>query len=178
VTGMETTVITKKKTVHDYLQLAEGTPYQLLNGELIMSPSPKRIHQKLILKISSQILELCEKNKLGEVYIAPFDVYLDDKNVVQPDICFFSNERLALLSDRGAEAAPYLIIELLSPSNAYYDLRYKLDLYEKFGVADYFIVDPEDDTVIAYQLENGKYKEQYREKNIIRFPALGIALQW
>lgn len=168
----------KKKTVHDYLQLPEGAPYQLLNGELVMSPAPKRTHQQTLLKIAAFLLNFVEQNKLGEVYIAPFDVYLDEENVVQPDISFFSAGRLHLLSDRGAEAAPDLAVELLSPSNAYYDLRYKLELYEKFGVPEYFIVDPEDNTVIFYALQNGRYKEQYRERGVLRSGIFQKGFNW
>ncbi|MFN2458567.1 MAG: Uma2 family endonuclease [Chitinophagaceae bacterium] len=171
-------VLEKKKTVQDYLQLPEGAPYQLLNGELVMSPSPGREHQKVGGAIYRLISNLCVERKIGEVYYAPFDVYLDEENVVQPDICFFSNERLSELSDRGAEAAPDIVIELLSPSNAYYDLRYKLDLYEKHGVKEYFIVDPEDNIVIAYANQNNKFTEQYREKNIIRSTVLGTDITW
>lgn len=170
-------VLEKKKTVQDYLQLPEGS-YQLLNGELIMSPSPNRKHQKLVLEIARLISNFCSTKKLGEVYVAPLDVYLDDHNVVQPDIFFFTNERLQHLSDRGAEAAPDLVIELLSPYNAYFDLRYKLDLYEKFGVQEYFIIDPEDNTVIAYKLMNEKFAEQYREKNILRSEILSQDFTW
>jgi Uma2 family endonuclease len=160
------------------LQLPQGALYQLLNGELIMSPSPNRQHQKLILKLGSMILQWCEEKKIGEVYVAPCDVFLDDENVVQPDLFFFTSNRLHFLSDRGAEAAPDLVIELLSPSNAYYDLRYKLDLYEKFGVQEYYIVDPEDNTVMAYRLQEGKLKEQYREKAIIRSGLLQTEIKW
>lgn len=172
------TVLEKRKTVHDYLQLPEGAPYQLLNGELVMSPSPSRYHQKLLVELARQIAQLCVDKTFGEVYVAPFDVYLDEENVVQPDICFFSNERLSVLSDRGAEAVPDVVVELLSPSNAYYDLRYKLDLYEKHGVKEYFIVDPEDNIVIAYRNQNNKFTEQYREKNIIRSAELQTDITW
>jgi Uma2 family endonuclease len=174
---MEATV-TERKTVQDYLQLAEGAPFQLLNGKLIMSPARNRKHQQLIGLLYRLIADYVEKNNSGEVYFAPFDVYLDDDNVVQPDICFFSKNRLHLLGDRGAEAAPDLVVELLSPSNAYYDLRYKLELYERFGVAEYFIADPEDNTVMAYLLINGKYKEQYREKGIMNSGVLAANFNW
>lgn len=168
----------EKKTVQDYLRLAEGAPYQLLKGKLIMSPAPNRKHQQLILQLSALLFNYVKEHQTGEVYIAPFDVYLDDDNVVQPDISFFSEHRLHLLSDRGAEAAPDLVTELLSPSNAYYDLRYKLDLYEKYGVEEYFIVDPEDGTVMAYRLQDGKYKEQYRVKALIRSAVLQTDFNW
>lgn len=176
---MGATAITKdKKTFKDYQQLPEGAAYQLINGEIIMSPSPNRSHQKLIGRIFTKILELCDKNGIGEVYFAPSDVYLDDENVVQPDIYFVSKNNLFILNDNGAEGAPNMIIELLSPSNAYYDLKTKLQLYEKHGVKEYFIVDPEDDIVIAYKLIDSKYKEQYREPKKIDSLELGTIVTW
>ena len=175
---MQTVVTIEKKTVKDYQQLPEGAPYQLINGKLIMSPSPNRIHQKLIVEISRVIGNYLKTNTIGEAYIAPSDVYLDDENVVQPDIYFVSNANLSILTDAGAEGAPDMIIELLSPSNAYYDLRAKLQLYEKYGVKEYFIVDPEDNMVIAYKLTKGRYKELYREYKKIESAELGTVINW
>ena len=176
---MGASVITKvKKTVQDYKKLPEGSLYQLINGELIMSPAPKRAHQKLIGRIYSIILAHCDNTGIGEVYIAPSDVYLDDENVVQPDIFFVSKNNLSILTDDGAEGAPDMVIELLSPSNAYYDLKSKLRLYEKYGIAEYFIVDPEDNMVIAYTLIDGRYKETYQEPNKIESKVLGFTVAW
>ena len=87
---MPATVTIEKKTVRDYQLLPEGAPYQLINGKLIMSPSPNRIHQKLIGEIFRLIANHLNGNLIGEVYIAPSDVYLDEENVVQPDIYFVS----------------------------------------------------------------------------------------
>jgi Uma2 family endonuclease len=168
----------QKKTVADYKLLPESAPYQLINGELIMSPSPLRAHQKLIGRIHALMLGVCDDTQCGEVYIAPSDVYFDDDNVVQPDIYFVAKENLKILSEYGVDGAPDLIIELLSPSNAYYDLRAKLQLYEKYGVKEYFIVDPEDNMVIAYTLANGKYKEAYREPYKIASIILGTIISW
>ena len=175
---MQSLVTIEKKTIKDYQQLPEGAPYQLINGKLIMSPSPNRIHQKLIVEISRVIGNYLKTNTIGEAYIAPSDVYLDDENVVQPDIYFVSNANLSILTDAGAEGAPDMIIELLSPSNAYYDLRAKLQLYEKYGVKEYFIVDPEDNMVIAYKLTDGRYKELYREYKKIESEELGTVITW
>lgn len=171
--------IIEKKTVKDYQLLPEGALYQLINGNIIMSPSPNRIHQKLIGRIYSLILSHCDKMEIGEVYIAPSDVYLDDENVVQPDIYFVAANNLSILTNAGADAAPDLVIELLSPSNAYYDLRAKLQLYEKFGVKEYFIVDPADDMVVAYKpAADGKYREVYREYKKIESSVLGTTITW
>jgi Uma2 family endonuclease len=175
---MQSVVTIQKKTVQDYQQLPEGAPYQLINGKLIMSPAPNRIHQKLSGEIFKQIAVYIDIHKSGEVYYAPFDVYLDDENVVQPDICFISQNNLSILTDAGAEGTPDMIIELLSPSNAYYDLRAKLQLYEKYGVKEYFIVDPEDNMVIAYKLTEGRYKELYREYKKIESEELATVITW
>ncbi len=175
---MQSVITIEKKTVKDYQQLPEGAPYQLINGKLIMSPSPNRTHQKLIGEIFRIIANHLKENTNGEVYIAPSDVYLDDENVVQPDIYFVSNSNLSILTDTGADGAPDMIIELLSPSNAYYDLRAKHQLYEKYGVKEYFIVDPEDNMVIAYKLNEGRYKELYREYKKIESEELGMTISW
>jgi Uma2 family endonuclease len=175
---MLTTVTTLKKTVQDYKQLPEGSLYQLINGKLIMSPAPKRSHQKLAGLIFKLIAVYLDCNPSGEVYHAPFDVYLDDENIVQPDICFVSTINLSILTEDGAEGVPDMVIELLSPSNAYYDLRAKLQLYEKYGVKEYFIVDPEDNMVIAYKLTEGRYKELYREYKKIDSEELGTMISW
>ncbi len=175
---MPTTVTIEKKTAKDYLALPEGTPYQLINGKLIMSPSPNRTHQQLIGRLFSLILAHCDQTKIGEVYIAPSDVYLDDGNIVQPDIYFVAANNLSILTNAGADGAPDLIIELLLPSNAYYDLRAKLQLYEKYGVKEYFIADPEDNMVIAYQLVDGRYKEIYREYKKIDSVVLATTITW
>jgi len=175
---METLINIPHKTVKDYLLLPEGAPYQLINGQLIMSPAPKRSHQKLAIRIGALILSHCDKTQVGEVYISPFDVYLDDENVVQPDICFIAQANLSILTEDGAQGAPDMVVELLSPSNAYYDVRAKLQLYEKFGVKEYFIVDPADNMVVAYQLAGGRYKEVYRQYNKINSEVLDTEIVW
>jgi len=171
--------VIEKKTVKDYQQLPEGAPYQLINGELIMSPSPNGIHQKLIGRIYSLILAQCDKMEIGEVFIAPSDVYLDNKNVVQPDIYFVAAANLSIVTNAGADAVPDMIIELLSPSNAHYNLLAKLQLYEKYGVKEYFIVDPTDDLVVACKpAPGGKYREVYREYKKVESIVLGTTITW
>jgi Uma2 family endonuclease len=175
---MQTTVTIEKKTVQDYQQLPEGAPYQLINGRLIFSTTPNRQHQKLLGEIFLRVSSHCDDTEKGEVYIGPMDVYLDNENVLQPDICLISENNISILKDAGADGAPDMIIELLSPSNAYYDLRAKFQLYEKYGVKEYFIVDPEDNMVIAYKLTEGRYKELYREYKKIESEELGTIINW
>ncbi|HZK76661.1 MAG TPA: Uma2 family endonuclease [Candidatus Kapabacteria bacterium] len=140
----------QRKTIADYQRLPEGTPIQLIDGEFIMSPSPVRKHQKLIGKLHLQLGELVESNKLGEVYIAPFDVHMSRNDVYQPDLLFVSNEHLDDIQEDGVHGPPDLVIEVLSRSTAGFDLLLKKDGYEKFGVKEYWVVDPMDKTIEVF----------------------------
>ncbi|HHT9109996.1 MAG TPA: Uma2 family endonuclease, partial [Candidatus Brocadiaceae bacterium] len=142
---MHTTVTIEKKkkyTVEDYDKLPEGAPYQLIKGGLVMTPSPIPYHQEIILKLGSKLLKFIDKNRLGKVYIAPIDVYFSDTDVYQPDIIFISKMHLKIIGEKRIDGAPDIVIEVLSPSSAYYDLRLKKDVYEQSGVTEYWIIDP------------------------------------
>lgn len=142
---MLTTVTIEKKgkyTVEDYNKLPEGAPYQLIGGELVMTPSPIPYHQDIILKLGSKLLSFIDNSNLGKVYIAPVDVYFSDTEVYQPDVIFISKKNLKIIGEKRIEGAPDIVIEVLSPSSAYYDLRLKKDLYEQSGVMEYWVVDP------------------------------------
>ncbi len=157
----------KKYTVDDYLLLEEGAPFQLINYDLVMSPSPTPVHQAISLRISSMILHFLDiTNNLGVVFTAPLDVKFDDGNVLQPDVLYISAERKQELVKDRIEGAPDLVIEILSPSNAYYDLRQKKDIYEKYGVKEYIIVDPIAFSAESYVLQNDAYQlHRKAEKN-------------
>jgi Uma2 family endonuclease len=96
------------------------------------------------------------------------DNYFDDENVFQPDILFVSNERLHVIEEDGLYGAPDLVIEILSPSTAKYDLGEKKDVYERSGVKEYWIIDPATESVHGYFLTNGLFDEIANDKNIIR----------
>ena len=126
----------------DYFNLPEGSPYQLIEGELIMSPSPSSYHQIILWNFGFMISDHIRKHNLGFVLYAPIDVYLNDNNAYQPDIIFISKENKAIIKEKGILGAPDLVIEILSPSTAYYDIKTKKEVYEKMGVKEYIIVDP------------------------------------
>lgn len=146
-----------KKSLEKYLELPEGAPYQLIGGELIMTPSPSPNHQRVSRDLEEKMVKYVEENDPGEVLYAPIDVYLDEENVFQPDLVYISKKRASIITNRGIEGAPDLIVEILSPSTAYYDLRVKLNLYEKKGVQEYWIIDPMQKRCEIYNLEKGKY---------------------
>ena len=119
---MAVVIVEKKKyTYEDYAKLPEGSPYQLIGGDLIMVPAPTPYHQRISRKIESLLLQHVEKNDLGEVLYSPIDVYFGEEDTFQPDIIFISKERSAIIGETKIEGAPDLIIEILSRSTAYYD---------------------------------------------------------
>jgi Uma2 family endonuclease len=148
----------KQYTYEDYEKLPEGAPYQLIGGELVMTPSPVPYHQIILRKIGFELVKFVEERKLGEVIYAPMDVYLSETETYQPDIIFISNERLNIIGDKKIEAAPDLVIEILSESTAYYDLRHKKRVYEKTGVKEYWIVDPMEKGIEVYENVGGGFK--------------------
>ena len=145
-------------TYADYEKLPEGAPYQLIVGNLVKEPAPVPYHQILSKRIALELATFVEKNGLGEVLYAPTDVYFSEKEVYQPDIMFISRERMNIIGEKNIEAAPDLIIEILSPSSAYYDLRHKMRVYETSGVKEYWIVDPIEKGIEVYQNINGEFR--------------------
>lgn len=137
--------------------LPESTLAQLIENQLVMSPSPTDNHQKVLNKINVLISNFLEENRLGVVRIAPYDVHLDEENVFQPDIVFIRNESLSKIEQNGFHGAPELVIELLSPSTSSYDLDQKKAGYERNGVKEYLIVDPDSKAVKGYFLNDGGY---------------------
>jgi Uma2 family endonuclease len=156
----------KKYTVDDYLLLEEGTPFQLIENELIMSPSPNPVHQLLITRLAYLMMSYLESiNDKGFFVVAPMDVYLDDDNAFQPDVLYINADRKAELVKNRINGAPDLVIEILSPSTGYYDLRQKKDIYEKHGVREYVIIDPIKETAELYALTDGLFQLQQKVGN-------------
>jgi Uma2 family endonuclease len=135
--------VDNKKTVNDYEKLPEGAPYQLINGELIMSPSPDYFHQKLVLNLALKLQYFIDNFNSGEIIIAPMDVHFSGTEIFQPDILFISNDKKSIIQDR-IRGVPDLVVEILSPGTAYYDLTHKKNVYESSGVLEYWIIDPEE----------------------------------
>ncbi len=153
-------VLLEKKcyTYEDYAKLPEGARYQLIGGQLIMTPAPSTYHQEISKHLEYLLYEYGElRQKLGKVYDAPVDVYLEDEETYQPDIIFISNKRLDIIKKEKIEGAPDLIIEILSPSTAYYDLVHKKEVYARHRVREYWIVDPIGKWIELYKNDNGAF---------------------
>jgi Uma2 family endonuclease len=129
-------------TVDDYRRLPEGAPFQLIDGQLVMSPAPRVVHQRLVNELLFLLNAFVRDAGLGGVVLpAPTDVRLGD-DVVQPDVLFVAGARRAIIGEQAVEGAPDLVAEVLSPSTAYTDLRSKRALYARHGVREFWIVDP------------------------------------
>lgn len=138
-------------TYADYeLFPADGRRHEILDGEHFMTPSPNTRHQRAVRTLGFRLYAHAEENGLGEVFLAPFDVVLSDNDVVQPDILFLSSENASILDEVNVKGAPDLVVEVLSPSNRRLDEIVKRKAYEDFGVQEYWIADPELETVKVY----------------------------
>lgn len=137
------TAQTEQFTVADYRAMAEGPPYfQLIEGELIMAPSPSSFHQEIAANILLLLAGHVRKHSLGKVCIAPLDVYLSENSVVQPDVFFLATQSLPLLQPDGVHGAPDLVVEIVSPSSAALDKKRKRVIYAQCGVKELWLVDP------------------------------------
>ena len=142
----------KKYTYQDYLNLPnDGKRYEVINGELVMTPAPNIFHQTILINLVNELKNFLKKENVGKMLCAPTDVKLINSNVVQPDIIFISQENLNIITENNVEGAPDLIIEILSPGTAYYDLIEKKEIYERFEVKEYWIVDPRKRRVEIYK---------------------------
>jgi Uma2 family endonuclease len=152
---MTPVTVKKKYTYKDYLSIPDDKRYELIGGELMMTPAPVPYHQWISKNIEYEIERFVREKNLGRVFDAPCDVYLDEENVVQPDILFVSEERTHIIGKTHIQGAPDLAVEILSESSAYTDMMRKKRLYAKFGVKEYWIVDPDGKTVEIYCLKEG-----------------------
>ncbi|HOV79020.1 MAG TPA: Uma2 family endonuclease [Bacillota bacterium] len=147
----------KTYTYEDYRKLPEGAPYQLIGGMLIMTPAPSTYHQIISMKLEVKLASFVMERDLGLVLYAPLDVYFEESETYQPDLIFIAGERLSIIEPDKINGAPDLVVEILSPGTAYYDLRKKYKIYEKHMVREYWVIDPEEQSVEIYALQDGKF---------------------
>jgi Uma2 family endonuclease len=133
---------TQLYTYEDYLKINDDNQYELIGGELILVPAPKTVHQEVSTNLIYAISDFIRKNKLGKLFHAPTDVVLSETEKPQPDIFYISANRLDIITEDCIKGAPDLVIEVLSPSTASRDRVEKSRIYYKFGVKEYWIVDP------------------------------------
>ena len=146
-----------KLTYEDYAKTPDDERWELIDGELFISPSPKRAHQRSQMTLGSRMSFFADENDLGEVY-SDFDVVLSDTDTVRPGLLFVSKERLHIITADNVQGAPDLVVEIRSESTARRDWTTKRALYERHGVKEYWLVDPEAATVAVLLLDEGELK--------------------
>ena len=165
-------------TYQDYLELPnDGRRYEIVDGELTVTPAPGRRHQGALVRLASELHGHVSALRLGKIYVAPFDVILAETAIVQPDIIFVANDRQSILSDRGVEGAPTLVIEILSSSTARSDRGAKRQLYARYGVPWYWLVDPDRRAIEMYRHAGDAFEEagsMLGEELVDRPPFLGL----
>ena len=137
----------------------DGRRYEIYEGELVVVPSPLVRHQVLVGAIF-RILDAYARGSGGTALVAPLDIVFDEFDVVQPDVLFFRAERLHLLQpDAAARHAPDIAVEVLSPSTTATDRGSKMRTFARYGVPEYWIVDPVARRIEIHALEAGVYRE-------------------
>ncbi len=129
---------------------------ELIDGELIVTAAPNTRHQRVVMKLSARLFAHAEAHG-GEVYPAPTDVYFSETNVVEPDVLFVGPENLARVEKPFIRSAPDLVVEVSSPSTRRLELVRKRELYERFGVPEYWYVDLDAERVEAHRLAQGAF---------------------
>jgi len=148
-----------KLTYDDYVLFPDdGLRHELIDGEHYVTPSPNTKHQKIVLRLAARILNWVEKHAIGQVFVAPFDVVFTKFDVVEPDVLYMSNGRAAeILTDANVQGVPELVVEIGSPSTRRRDETVKRLLYERAGVSEYWVVDPELDVIRLYRREGERF---------------------
>jgi Uma2 family endonuclease len=144
-------------TYDDYANMPDdGIRYELAGGQLeAMSPSPGTMHQLIVSEIVDMVKAPCNKDYL--TFQSPIDVILSDEEVRQPDLLLVHRDRISIITKRGIEGAPDLVVEVLSPYSSRRDRLDKSKVYAKYGIPEYWIVDPSNESLEQYILAAGGY---------------------
>lgn len=126
----------------DYLQLPDSERYEIIDGVLLMVKSNGSLHQMVLRNLESMVWPFVREKQLGQVLFGPLDVILSEEDVVQPDLIFVGRERQEMISERGCEGPPDLVVEVTSLATSTLDRQQKRDLYARYGVQEYWLVDP------------------------------------
>ncbi|MEM8559495.1 MAG: Uma2 family endonuclease [Bacteroidota bacterium] len=150
---MET--FTDRLTYADLRAMPEdGTRYELIAGALVMSPAPRPRHQDVVTELTASLRLHAREHDLGKVYTAPIDLVLDpEAAAVQPDVVFVATDRLDIITETHLEGTPSLVVEVVSPSSRRRDEQTKRHLYAQYGIPEYWVVDPDADTVQVFRLD-------------------------
>jgi Uma2 family endonuclease len=160
-------MVARTVLTYEGLQAApdDGLRRELLGGDLYVSPAPSPRHQRAVRDLLIA-LDAYAKKHGGEALVAPLDVVFSQIDAVEPDVVYFTTERLSIIGDKNVQGAPSLLVEVLSPSSSDVDPGRKLETYAKFGVPEYWIIDPVTKTTLAHAQPRGeRYDEVVRRED-------------
>ena len=164
-----------KLTYADYeLFPDDGLRHEIIDGEHYVTASPITRHQRISLRLLYLLQSYLETHAIGEVFHAPFDVLLSEIDIVVPDLVHLSKDRARFLTAKNLQGPPELVVEILSPSTRPRDERLKRDLYERVGVDEYWLVDPDGDTIVVYRRAGNAFEQpvRYTKGQVLTTPLL------
>jgi Uma2 family endonuclease len=147
-------------TYHDYMLLPDdGKRYEIIEGDLYITPASATRHQIIVGRLIHVLLSYLETHPVGAVLTAPYDVVLSNTDIVQPDVLYVRNNSRAQITEQNVQGPPDLVVEILSPGTAARDRDLKRKRYERFGVQEYWLVDPDHNTLTILVLQAGQYAQ-------------------
>jgi Uma2 family endonuclease len=147
-------------TAEDLLGMPEdGKCYEVIGGELVVSPSPTERHQRVLMELLFHFQQFVREAGLGAVYAAPLDVQLGLYDVVQPDLVVVLKEHRDRIQSDGIHGAPDIVVEVISPGSRGTDRVRKSAVYAEAGVKEYWLVDPDAQSIVVQALSNGLYED-------------------
>lgn len=158
---MATTQLTRPLTYDDLRQMPDDlNRYEIINGELFVSPAPKRGHQEVAAALFELVAPHVRKRGLGRMFFAPVDVRFSPHDVVEPDLLFIRQHRLDIYQESGVvDGPPDLVVEITSPSSKKTDAVNKAALYAHAGVPEYWLADPAARIFRMQVLTDGVYQD-------------------
>ncbi len=161
-------------TYEDYVRLPDDHRYEVIDGELFLTPAPRPHHQIVSGRLFVLLNRHVETLGLGQVFFAPCDLVLSKFDVLQPDIFFIAEQRRAIIGEKYISEAPDLVVEVLSPSTADRDRVKKAARYAKFGVREMWIADPDAKTIEVHVNAEGGFRREttYAGGDVLRSPLL------
>ena len=148
-----------KLTYDDFVLFPDdGKRHELIDGEHYVTPSPNTKHQMVLSTLHWLIRSWLEAHPVGRVFFAPYDVVLSNFDVVEPDLLYLSNERASeVVTPKHVRGTPELVVEIGSPGTRQRDETIKRRLYERTGVSEYWIADPDVDVIRIYRLDGERF---------------------
>lgn len=150
----------------------DGKRYELFEGDLIVSPAPTILHQRVVFRLSLILGNFVQTHHLGEVLGAPCDIRFSDETVVQPDLLFVASDRASIVKEDYIEGAPDLVVEVISPNSEERDRGYKFKLYAEQGVKEYWLADCQKRVLQIFGLTSTGFQlvGEFKDEEEVRSP--------